>query len=133
MASEQAKFKFRGYRITEATMHIAADRKVDQQLNVSFPGIRYNTQDHTYTLILGVTVTNEDKSLDISVEMVGFFEFDRDLSQKEKDCFFSANAPAIMFPYIRAYISTVTGTAGIEPIILPTINFAEALRKVEAK
>ena len=36
--------------------------------------------------------------------------------------FICHNAPAILFPYIRAYISNITALGGIAPIILPTLN-----------
>ena len=36
--------------------------------------------------------------------------------------FFYINAPALLFPYIRAYISTLTNLSGFEPINLPTLN-----------
>lgn len=43
------------------------------------------------------------------------------------------NAPAIAFPYLRAFISNLTLQAGYKPIVLPSINFnklAEAKPKV---
>ncbi len=36
------------------------------------------------------------------------------------------NAPAIAFPYLRAMISNITLQAGLKPVMLPSINFAEA-------
>lgn len=36
--------------------------------------------------------------------------------------YFYRNSIAIVFPYIRAFISTVTLQANIPPIILPTMN-----------
>ena len=33
---------------------------------------------------------------------------------------------AILFPYLRSIVSTVTGLTGREPIIIPTINIANA-------
>lgn len=34
------------------------------------------------------------------------------------------NAPAIAFPYLRAFVSTFLLNAGFEPIMLPSINFS---------
>ncbi len=33
------------------------------------------------------------------------------------------NAPAIAFPYFRAFISTITQQAGFNTVVLPSVNF----------
>lgn len=129
MANEQAKFKFQGYRFINSEIKIAPAGEIDTKLNVVFSGIKCSEKDSIYTLDLGTVITNGDKSIDIKIEIRGFFEFDKGLTDEYKAVFFTGSAPAIMFPYIRAYISTLTGISGIEPIILPTINFTEGLRK----
>lgn len=133
MASEQTRFKFKGYRITKSNMSIVPTGKIKQDLNVTFSGVKDAICDSEYMLDLGASITNADNSVNIDVEMRGFFEFDKDLKDQEKVSFFTGSAPAIMFPYIRAYISTLTGIAGIEPIILPTINFVEGLRRAKVE
>lgn len=39
------------------------------------------------------------------------------------------NAPAIAFPYVRAYISNLTLQSGYTAIMLPSINFVELSNK----
>lgn len=39
--------------------------------------------------------------------------------------FAKISAPAIGFPYVRAFISTLSLQAGLPPIILPSINFVQ--------
>ena len=39
------------------------------------------------------------------------------------------NAPAIAFPFIRAYISNLTLQSGFEPVILPSINFVKLAKE----
>lgn len=131
MATEQTLFRFKGYRVIKSEMHIAESGEIDRNLNITFSGIRMTEHKSEYTINLGVSVINSDQSMDIRLEMQGFFEFNNNLSQKKKELFFTASAPAIMFPYLRAHISTITALSGIEPLVLPTINFAEGLKKVE--
>lgn len=45
--------------------------------------------------------------------------------------FFYTNAPALLFPYIRAYISTLTNLSGFEPINLPTLNMTQLGKELE--
>lgn len=62
------------------------------------------------------------------------FELDDEMSEDFKSSHFPVvNAPAISFPYLRAYISNLTLQSGIKPIILPSINFVELHRENIAK
>ncbi len=65
----------------------------------------------------------EDAPFSMSVEIIGFFELEGmgDISHYE------ANAIAIMYPYLRAIISTYTSSANVMPIILPAININAVL------
>ncbi|EXZ22215.1 pretranslocase subunit SecB family protein, partial [Bacteroides fragilis str. S13 L11] len=38
--------------------------------------------------------------------------------------FFYPNSIAILFPYVRAFVSTLTLQANIKPILLPTLNLS---------
>lgn len=131
MAQPQAKFKFKGYRVIKSELHITPGIEIDKKLNVSFSGLKAFEADSEYILDLGTEISNEDKSLNISLEMRGVFEFDRDLSDKEKNDFFTGSAPAIMFPYLRAHVSVLTSISGIESILLPTLNFSAGLRNAK--
>ena len=70
-------------------------------------------------------INDEHNALVIKIKTQGFFEFDSDLEQKEKDVFFRTSAPAILFPYIRAYITTLSSLSGVKPVILPTLNMSQ--------
>lgn len=72
MVSEQTKFKFKGYRVIKSKIDIAPSGNIKQELNVTFSGIKNDICDSVYILDLGVSVSNEDKSLGIDVEMRGF-------------------------------------------------------------
>lgn len=67
----------------------------------------------------------EDAPFNMSVEIIGFFELEGigDISHYE------SNAIAIMYPYLRAIISTYTSSANVMPIILPAININAVLNK----
>lgn len=67
----------------------------------------------------------EDAPFNMSVEIIGFFELEGigDISHYE------SNAIAIMYPYLRAIISTYTSSANVMPIILPAINVNAVLNK----
>lgn len=65
---------------------------------------------------------NEDVLL--SIEYVAYFETDEDIDDAfKKSPFPLVNAPAIAYPFLRSFISTLTVNAGHGVTLIPTINF----------
>jgi preprotein translocase subunit SecB len=88
---------------------------------------RYN--DANKQLMSKVTVNvrsirAQTKQYLIEVSIVGIFEFSEQLDIKLKD-FASINAPAIVFPFIREQIVSISLKAGLRPILIPVVNFAK--------
>lgn len=66
----------------------------------------------------------EEAPFRITVEIAGRFRCDNEWKPE-----LEPNVLAIMFPYLRSIISTITCNSGREPIILPTINIASLFEK----
>lgn len=66
----------------------------------------------------------EDKEVFIRLDFkfVGFFSIREGNSNMSMESFISNNALALMFPYIREHVMSVTSKSGIKPVILPPIN-----------
>lgn len=62
-----------------------------------------------------------DYPFSIVLEVSGFFNIESDNHEESKKLL-NTNAVAILFPYIRALISTYTSNANVAPLILPAIN-----------
>ena len=123
MAEEKAKFRFKSYQITKSLIEISNDSDIgkDIEIEIKKTNAEHN-EENKFKLMFDVIVSDANKTLNIEISAEGFFEFDKELNDTEKSSFFNINAPAILFPYIRAYITTLTSLSGITPIILPTIN-----------
>jgi len=68
----------------------------------------------------------KDKIFDFRFEAMFIFKIDEDITEDFKISNFpKINAPAIAFPFLRAYISNFTLQSGFEPVILPSINFVK--------
>ena len=65
---------------------------------------------------------------EMKVDITGTFE-----TQGESPKVFQANAIAILYPYIRAIVSTYTSAANTQPLILPAINVNAMLEKQNKK
>lgn len=125
MAEKIAKFRFLGYKITDCQIHIDSDKEVSSHCDVSFEKtIGESETEHKMRLLLEARIDSENKAMHIDVKVVGYFEFESTITEEEKNVFFKTNAPAILFPYIRAYIGTLTSLSGVHPVILPTINLS---------
>lgn len=73
--------------------------------------------DETFEVILITTVSDEDEKIFVSVKGKAVFN----ASQENMDIL-EKNTIAIMFPYIRSYISIITTQPGMNPIVLPAMN-----------
>jgi preprotein translocase subunit SecB len=75
-------------------------------------------------LEVGVLIEDENQKFKIDIVAVGTYVFDINIEPDTLDKYFYINAPAIIFPYIRAYISSLTALSGLKPINLPTLNLS---------
>lgn len=67
---------------------------------------------------------------EMSVSIKGFFYIEMGNGEIQT---FEANAIAILFPYVRAIVSTFTANANVAPVILPPMNINEYLKKKHNK
>lgn len=126
MKKQEAQFRFLDFKVVKSIYQIDTQKfkqggKLD--VNFKFPAELDFAQKNLIPFPMEVLIENEDKSLRIQVGIIGIFESDVDLT-KEKS-FIEVNAPAIIFPYIRAYVSNLTSMSGIQPILLPTYNMTK--------
>ncbi len=68
----------------------------------------------------------------IQVTMMGIFEKigSAQLSDNE---FTQINAPAIIYPYIRQHIRALSLDAGIDPILIPLVNFQKVYEQNQSQ
>jgi preprotein translocase subunit SecB len=72
----------------------------------------------------------KDKDFDLVFQVGFIFSTEEEINEDFKFSDFpKINAPAIAFPFIRAYISNLTLQSGFEPVILPSINFVKLAKE----
>lgn len=126
MAEKIAKFRFLGYKITDSQIHIEADKEVSKSCDVTFnKTVGMNMEEHKMRLLLEVKIDSQNKAMHIEIKAEGYFEFEQDITEKEQKIFFNTSAPAILFPYVRAYIGSLTALSGVSPVVLPTLNLSD--------
>ncbi|KJJ65426.1 protein-export chaperone SecB [Clostridium sp. FS41] len=63
---------------------------------------------------------------EMKVIVVGYFSIG--VEKNNNIDHYQANAVAILYPYIRAIVSTYTASANVTPLILPTVNVNKFLK-----
>lgn len=117
-----SSFQFKGYKIIDS--HIKQNHEdIARDLKLSFsPKGEINKTQSTFLLTLETKIEDDNNAFTANIIARATYTFDKDASPEHIDNFFYINAPAILFPYIRAYISTLTTMSGIKPVTLPTLN-----------
>lgn len=114
--------------------------KTDSDINIKFePKGVFKEEENNSTFELQFTFFAFDKENTesfVNIECKALFAFAGKITFEEIPSYFYANSIAILFPYIRAFISTVTLQANYSPLVLPTMNLStleEPLRKNTTK
>ncbi|ATA75711.1 protein-export chaperone SecB [Capnocytophaga canis] len=123
---QKASFSIKDYLFDQVEINLESFQEGDLKIDFTPEGI-YDNQKQIFelTFVVTVTVSNSLKeSPFIKIRCKGFFAFENASSFEEIPDFFYRNSIAILFPYIRAYISLVTTQANVPGIILPTYNLS---------
>lgn len=119
--------KFKGYTLN--SLQLVKDEKKnfkksdegDLELKPNF--FQSSKNKNMYKVIIDVTVITSTHNIAMSLE--GYFEFDSGVDKLTRDTFLRINAPTILYPYCRSFISMVSSFDSETAVILPVINFAE--------
>lgn len=110
---EQNKLTFEGVDIIHVNFdaHQRFDRsqkvEIDVDTKVFFP-----KDDTTQFHLLFDVELNSEEFFSLKIRAIGFFHTSDTIDEKLKENFINTNAPAIVFPYLRAFISSFTSNLG---------------------
>lgn len=121
----QGAFSFDRYIFERATINFQ-NYKDGDKLKLSFsPRGRFDKKTKRFTLFFNFKAENttiETDGLVSEVECVATFSFKAEEASFEVPDFFYVNSIAIVFPYVRAFVSSLSLLANAIPIIIPTLN-----------
>ena len=122
MNIDSAAFRLISYHFTKASLDFNIPE--NPNLNISFdPKGEYNPSTGEFLLFFEVKVVYEETEKEvIVVDCIATFKFKDPISVSDIPEFFYPNSLAILFPYVRAFVSTISLQANVPPIVLPTIN-----------
>ncbi len=129
--TKSSSFQFKGYRIERSVIDLKAV-EIGENFSISFnPKGIINKTESSFQLNLTIYIKDKEDAINIEVSVVSFFVFDNQIAKNQLEKLFYMNAPAIIFPYLRSYITTLTVLSGIDPIILPTLNLSALGKELE--
>ena len=116
--------------IIESTFRKKSVTLEDLELGVQFEHQLTKLDQEQYEVFLSTTVSDVNETIYVNVKGRAIFN----TKQENKDLL-EKNTIAIMFPYIRSYISSITTQPGMTPIVLPAMNIVAMIndQKTEEK
>ncbi|RKI29450.1 hypothetical protein D7V82_05915 [bacterium 1xD8-6] len=135
MMNEEIKsvLRFENYIVKKVLFEYNLQYNNEEAIDIKFDvdaDYCVNEEDGSMQVTLETYVFNgEDKTkypFSMEMEVVGFFSISNVSEEQIEN--FKPNAVAILFPYVRALISSYTANANVTPLILPPINVNQLLR-----
>lgn len=121
---QEASFKISNYKFYKTSLDFEYLIEGDFDISIDVNG-KFNRSESKYYLdffIKGGIETATEDFLQVYCEAI--FEFKNTPTLKDVPPYFFKNALALIFPYVRAYISTLTVQSNVRPVILPTLNLS---------
>ncbi|MBJ2174056.1 protein-export chaperone SecB [Aureibaculum sp. A20] len=129
---KKAAFSFKKFTVPRFSYNQSLNEKPELDLLFN-PRGEYNKEKGLFNLILNLSGTEKtDKAEIIQIESVATFKFSENIDIKDIPEYFYANSIAIMFPYVRSFISTLTLQSNTGIIMLEILNLSamkETLRE----
>lgn len=131
--TKQPKLAFQGVNILKVNFDASGPQKKEGEININcIPKVYYpKEKPQIFHIIMDITLEAE-KCFELRVLGVGNFKVNTEITPEIKKKFVNANAVAIMFPYIRSFITTFTANLGkvTGTLIIPTQFFKGDLEEV---
>jgi len=125
-------FEFLLFYVSKALLERESNYPDYSQLNIDAKFNNTNIDENkTFrtNFLINIIGSEASKSISIQVEAGAAFKIHGNPSDEEITTFMRINSPAIVYPYVRAFIANFTLTAGINPINLPVLNFVNQIEK----
>lgn len=122
---EQATFTFKNYQIEKFSFNI--ENVTNERTSVKIdPRGEFISDENRFILTFQFYAFDKEFGFEknfVECLLNADFIFSPDVKTIEDiPTYFYANSIAIIFPYLRAFISSLTIQANINPVILPTMN-----------
>lgn len=121
------QIKLVNIQVTDLLLNVKTfDKEITNELetNLKF-GTGFDEENQrSFAIIFDLSINDEKSEFNLNVKVTAHFETNTLIDESFKNSsFVKISAPAIAFPYVRAFISNLTLNGGYNPIMLPSFNF----------
>jgi preprotein translocase subunit SecB len=130
---KQSKLTFLGVDIININFNAVSRRVEELEIKINcIPKVFYPVEHKNFFKIIMEIELKDEKQFELSLSAVGTFELESEIDSELKKTFVNSNAPAIMFPYVRSFISTITANMGnvVGTLTIPTQFFKGELDEI---
>lgn len=131
--AKASALKFKDYTVEEIlfkNVPVSVDKQ-EFELHPHFKRELTEVGENQYDLKLAVEMISTEEHpmpFDLRVSLIGHFVLGNEsgeVSEKLKNSILKNNTVAILFPFLRAIVASVTTNANIPSLVLPIMNFAD--------
>lgn len=139
---EPAAFSFKEFRFDKVKMDFSVLESNELRLEIKPYGVFYTSQK-TFELDFFFSAYSQSQTEPMAektvleINCISWFDFKNVETVEDIPDFFYSNSLAIVFPYVRAFISNITLQSNIKPLVLPTMNLSglkeELIKNMDVK
>ena len=123
------QIRFNNIQFTELDYKVkTSDKNITHELETSVGvGSIFSEDDKkSFIIAFDCNLQSKSKKFKLKLKALAQFSTQNDIDDDFRNSsFIDINAPAIAFPYVRAFISNLTLNSGYDPIVLPSYNFVQ--------
>lgn len=112
-------------------VNVPKDSELEFDINVSWGN---NEENYIVELTTNLKlIANDECVMELENKFAGSFSVIKGQENMDITTYITTNATALMFPYIREHISSITQKSGIKPVLLPPINVVALIKEKQFK
>ncbi|MEG1711135.1 MAG: protein-export chaperone SecB [Clostridia bacterium] len=111
------------------SFQLKPERQIRINPNFQRAIIKIDENNALVKLSINILETNEPLPFTFSATISGVFELEQWSSSQALANIMEDTALTVLFPYLRALVSTVTANSNLPPYFIPVLNIAELFKK----
>lgn len=125
------EFQLRKWDVNELNIVSSKNEEQTNSFDLSYKSQIDNNDKKLLIVRFKIEVLSSRFRLRLDISYIFGCTEEIDEQEEMTNSLINVNVPAIAFPFIRAYISTVTLQSGFSPVLLPSINFYRLAEKMK--
>lgn len=126
MSIKDFSFQFLNHNLKKLSFAVKEPKKITKEIPINPKiGMSWKIDEKKILAILQtVDIEGENLPFTLSVSIEGYFQLNGETPTKEEITKIAfINCGAVMFPFVRETIASITTRAGSAPLLLPSVNF----------